>query len=136
MQACFIVGNKVRIQSRVHSATALLLVSKSIVVSFSLQSGQEEITFIMFQSEREEEAEDGQSSEKRKAELDIAVHVQYDPGQTVVAIHCPYWMVNKTRRLLQYKADDIHRKHPLDYDMPLLFSFKPRYFLKNNKARG
>ncbi|TSO88121.1 Vacuolar protein sorting-associated protein 13A [Bagarius yarrelli] len=44
-------------------------------------------------------------------------------------------MVNKTGRLLQYKADDIHRKHPKDYDMPLLFSFKPRNFLQNNKVR-
>uniref|UniRef100_A0A671VK20 Vacuolar protein sorting 13 homolog A n=1 Tax=Sparus aurata TaxID=8175 RepID=A0A671VK20_SPAAU len=70
-----------------------------------------------------------------RAELDIAVHVKYDQGQTEVAIHSPYWMLNKTGRLLQYKADDIHRKHPLDYDMPLLFSFKPRYFLKNNKVR-
>uniref|UniRef100_A0A673CR84 Vacuolar protein sorting 13 homolog A n=1 Tax=Sphaeramia orbicularis TaxID=375764 RepID=A0A673CR84_9TELE len=69
------------------------------------------------------------------AELDIAVHVKYDQGQTVVAIHSPYWMINKTGRLLQYKADDIHRKHPMDYDMPLLFSFKPRYFLRNNKVR-
>uniref|UniRef100_A0A671VJ44 Vacuolar protein sorting 13 homolog A n=1 Tax=Sparus aurata TaxID=8175 RepID=A0A671VJ44_SPAAU len=74
-------------------------------------------------------------SERRRAELDIAVHVKYDQGQTEVAIHSPYWMLNKTGRLLQYKADDIHRKHPLDYDMPLLFSFKPRYFLKNNKVR-
>uniref|UniRef100_A0A668ANF6 Vacuolar protein sorting 13 homolog A n=1 Tax=Myripristis murdjan TaxID=586833 RepID=A0A668ANF6_9TELE len=85
---------------------------------YSLHSDQEEITFIVFQPE-----------------LDIAVHVKYDPGQTVVAIHSPYWMVNKTSRLLQYKADDIHRKHPLDYDMPLLFSFKPRNFLQNNKVR-
>uniref|UniRef100_A0A3B5KNE6 Vacuolar protein sorting 13 homolog A n=1 Tax=Xiphophorus couchianus TaxID=32473 RepID=A0A3B5KNE6_9TELE len=73
-------------------------------------------------------------SNLKKPELDIAMHVQYDPGQTVVAIHSPYWMMNKTGRLLQYKADDIHRKHPLDYDMPLLFSFKPRNFLRNNKV--
>uniref|UniRef100_A0A8C2WFL3 Vacuolar protein sorting 13 homolog A n=1 Tax=Cyclopterus lumpus TaxID=8103 RepID=A0A8C2WFL3_CYCLU len=79
--------------------------------------------------------DDGEGTERKRAELDIAVHVQYDLGQTVVAIHSPYWMVNKTGRLLQYKADDIHRKHPLEYDMPLLFSFKPRYFLKNNKVR-
>lgn len=71
----------------------------------------------------------------KRAELDIAVHVKYDLGQMVIAIHSPYWMVNKTGRLLQYKADDIHRKHPLDYDMPLLFSFKPRNFLRNNKVR-
>nr|XP_019956405.1 PREDICTED: vacuolar protein sorting-associated protein 13A [Paralichthys olivaceus] len=103
---------------------------------YSLQSNQEEITFIVFQSLREDDDEDyGEGTERKRAGLDIAVHVKYDLGQTVIAIHSPYWMVNKTGRLLQYKADDIHRKHPLDYDMPLLFSFKPRYFLKNNKVR-
>ncbi|XP_034396532.1 vacuolar protein sorting-associated protein 13A isoform X2 [Cyclopterus lumpus] len=102
---------------------------------YSFHSEEEEITFIVFQSLREFDEDDGEGTERKRAELDIAVHVQYDLGQTVVAIHSPYWMVNKTGRLLQYKADDIHRKHPLEYDMPLLFSFKPRYFLKNNKVR-
>ncbi|KAM6931036.1 intermembrane lipid transfer protein VPS13A [Xenentodon cancila] len=102
---------------------------------YSLQSDQEEITFIVFQSLRADDEDDGEGTERKKAELDIAVHVKYDSGQTVIAIHSPYWMVNKTGRLLQYKADDIHRKHPLDYDMPLLFSFKPRNFLRNNKVR-
>ncbi|XP_061134171.1 vacuolar protein sorting-associated protein 13A isoform X1 [Syngnathus typhle] len=102
---------------------------------YSLRSEQEEITFIVFQSLRLEEDDVCEGTERRRVELDIAVHVKYEQGQTVVAIHSPYWMVNKTGRLLQYKADDIHRKHPLDYDMPLLFSFKPRYFLKNNKVR-
>ncbi|XP_061789259.1 intermembrane lipid transfer protein VPS13A isoform X1 [Nerophis lumbriciformis] len=101
--------------------------------TYSLCSNQEEITLITFMSLREDE--EFYSEETTRAELDIAVHVKYDKGQTEVAIHSPYWMVNKTGRLLQYKADDIHRKHPLDYDMPLLFSFKPRYFLKNNKVR-
>ncbi|KAG7223425.1 hypothetical protein INR49_015528, partial [Caranx melampygus] len=102
---------------------------------YSLHSDQEEITFIVFQSLRKDDEDDGEGTERKRAELDIAVHVKYDPGQTEIAIHSPYWMVNKTGRLLQYKADDIHRKHPLDYDMPLLFSFKPRNFLRNNKVR-
>uniref|UniRef100_A0A3B4ZL95 Vacuolar protein sorting 13 homolog A n=1 Tax=Stegastes partitus TaxID=144197 RepID=A0A3B4ZL95_9TELE len=102
---------------------------------YSLHSDQEEITFIVFRSLREDDEDDGDGSERKRAELDIAVHVKCDQGQMVVAIHSPYWMVNKTGRLLQYKADDIHRKHPLDYDMPLLFSFKPRHFLRNNKVR-
>ncbi|XP_070690657.1 intermembrane lipid transfer protein VPS13A [Pempheris klunzingeri] len=102
---------------------------------YRFQSDQEEITFIVFQSLRENDEDEGEGPERKRAELDIAVHVKYDLGQTVVAIHSPYWMENKTGRLLQYKADDIHRKHPLDYDMPLLFSFKPRYFLRNNKVR-
>ncbi|XP_077456591.1 intermembrane lipid transfer protein VPS13A isoform X1 [Stigmatopora argus] len=103
---------------------------------YSLCSEWEEITFITFKSVRTEEDDNfGEGPESRQAELDIAVHVEYEHGQIAVAIYSPYWMVNKTGRLLQYKADDIHRKHPLNYDMPLLFSFKPRYFLKNNKVR-
>ncbi|XP_068165987.1 intermembrane lipid transfer protein VPS13A [Antennarius striatus] len=102
---------------------------------YSVRSDQEEITFIVFQSLREDDEDGLEGTERKRAELDIALHVKSEVGQMVMAIHSPYWMVNKTRRLLQYKADDIHRKHPLDYDMPLLFSFKPRYFLKNNKVR-
>ncbi|XDV48401.1 hypothetical protein PO909_017816 [Leuciscus waleckii] len=96
---------------------------------YSLCSDHEEISFIKFHSLGSEEEPDA------RPELDIAVHVKKEEGQVVVAIHSPYWMVNKTGRLLQYKADDIHRKHPKDYDMPLLFSFKPRNFLQNNKIR-
>uniref|UniRef100_A0A8K9V736 Vacuolar protein sorting 13 homolog A n=1 Tax=Oncorhynchus mykiss TaxID=8022 RepID=A0A8K9V736_ONCMY len=92
---------------------------------YGLCGDLDEITFIVFSS----------LGEGKRAELDIAVHVKYDAGQTEVAIHSPYWMVNKTGRLLQYKADDIHRKHAMDYDMPLLFSFKPHNFLQNNKVR-
>ncbi|KAG1949192.1 vacuolar protein sorting-associated protein 13A isoform X1 [Pimephales promelas] len=97
--------------------------------NYSLCSDHEEISFIKFHSLGSEEEPDA------RPELDIAVHVKKEEGQVVVAIHSPYWMVNKTGRLLQYKADDIHRKHPKDYDMPLLFSFKPRNFLQNNKIR-
>lgn len=73
-------------------------------------------------------------TELDKTELDIAVHVTYTTGQMVIAIHSPYWMVNKTGRMLQYKADGIHRKHPPDYKRPLLFSFQPKNFLQNNKV--
>ncbi|TRY91754.1 hypothetical protein DNTS_026184, partial [Danionella cerebrum] len=86
---------------------------------------------VEFESLRVEEDSDGNS----RPELDIGVHVQRDEGQLVLAMHSPYWMLNRTGRLLQYKADDIHRKHPKDYDKPLLFSFKPRNFLQNNKIR-
>ncbi|KAJ8005978.1 hypothetical protein DPEC_G00123500 [Dallia pectoralis] len=104
---------------------------------YSLRDNQEEITFIVFHSLRDddEDVSLGDRAERKSAELDIAVHVKYDAGQTEVAIHSPYWMVNKTGRLLQYKADDIHRKHAKDYDRPLLFSFKPHNFLHNNKVR-
>uniref|UniRef100_A0A8B9FZR9 Vacuolar protein sorting 13 homolog A n=1 Tax=Amazona collaria TaxID=241587 RepID=A0A8B9FZR9_9PSIT len=74
-------------------------------------------------------------TELDKTELDIAVHVTYTAGQMVIEIHSPYWMVNKTGRMLQYKADGIHRKHPPDYKKPLLFSFQPKNFFQNNKVQ-
>ncbi|XP_078809182.1 intermembrane lipid transfer protein VPS13A isoform X3 [Oryzias latipes] len=104
---------------------------------YSISSNQEEISFIVFQSLKEEEDEYVEGTERKKAELDIAVHVKDDSGHTAIAIHSPYWMMNKTGRLLQYNADDIHHKHAFtkNNDMPLLFSFKPRHFLRNNKVR-
>ncbi|PNI62122.1 VPS13A isoform 6 [Pan troglodytes] len=73
--------------------------------------------------------------EMEKTDLDIAVHMTYNTGQTVVAFHSPYWMVNKTGRMLQYKADGIHRKHPPNYKKPVLFSFQPNHFFNNNKVQ-
>ncbi|CAN9513170.1 unnamed protein product [Ophioblennius macclurei] len=133
-------GHSTQLQTAVIDKSSLELrlldyMAQDWAAEYSLHSDQEEITFIVFQSLRAEDEDDGEGEESKRPELDIAVHVKNDPGQMVIAIHSPYWMVNKTGRLLQYKADDIHRKHPLDYEMPLLFSFKPRYFLRNNKVR-
>ncbi|XP_053558459.1 intermembrane lipid transfer protein VPS13A isoform X2 [Bombina bombina] len=92
---------------------------------YNIQSKQQEIHFITFCS----------ITDLEKTELDIAVHVTYTTGQTIIAIHSPYWMVNKTGRMLQYKADDVHRKHPANHKKPLLFSFKPKNFFQNNKVQ-
>lgn len=92
---------------------------------YAIKSKQQDIHFVTFRC----------VSELDKTELDIAVHVTYLTGQTIIAIHSPYWMVNKTGRMLQYKADDIHRKHPADNKKPLLFSFKPKNFIQNNKVQ-
>ncbi|XP_063769904.1 intermembrane lipid transfer protein VPS13A [Pseudophryne corroboree] len=92
---------------------------------YLIKSKLQDIHFIRFRC----------ASELDKTELDIAVHVTYTTGQTIIAIHSPYWMVNKTGRMLQYKADDIHRKHPADHKKPLLFSFKPKNFFQNNKVQ-
>ncbi|XP_077331018.1 intermembrane lipid transfer protein VPS13A isoform X1 [Lithobates pipiens] len=92
---------------------------------YAIKSKQQDIHFATFRC----------VSDLDKTELDIAVHVTYTTGQTIIAIHSPYWMVNKTGRMLQYKADDIHRKHPADHKKPLLFSFKPKNFIQNNKVQ-
>uniref|UniRef100_A0A8C8SXH0 Vacuolar protein sorting 13 homolog A n=1 Tax=Pelusios castaneus TaxID=367368 RepID=A0A8C8SXH0_9SAUR len=92
---------------------------------YHIRTNQQEIGFITFSC----------ITELDKTELDIAVHVTYTTGQMIIAIHSPYWMVNKTGRMLQYKADGIHRKHPPDYKKPLLFSFQPKNFFQNNKVQ-
>ncbi|XP_074850841.1 intermembrane lipid transfer protein VPS13A isoform X2 [Carettochelys insculpta] len=92
---------------------------------YHIRPNQQEIGFITFSC----------ITELDKTELDIAVHVTYAIGQMIIAIHSPYWMVNKTGRMLQYKADGIHRKHPPDYKKPLLFSFQPKNFFQNNKVQ-
>ncbi|XP_040844715.1 vacuolar protein sorting-associated protein 13A isoform X2 [Ochotona curzoniae] len=92
---------------------------------YHIKPNQQDISFISFTSVTEIE----------KTELDIAIHVTYNTGQTVVAFHSPYWMVNKTDRMLQYKADGIHRKHPPNYKKPVLFSFQPNHFFNNNKVQ-
>uniref|UniRef100_A0A8C5VNQ9 Vacuolar protein sorting 13 homolog A n=1 Tax=Microcebus murinus TaxID=30608 RepID=A0A8C5VNQ9_MICMU len=92
---------------------------------YDIKPNQEDISFINFTCVTEIE----------KTDLDIAIHVTYNTGQIVVAFHSPYWMVNKTGRMLQYKADGIHRKHPPDYKKPVLFSFQPNHFFNNNKVQ-
>uniref|UniRef100_A0A8C6Y4F4 Vacuolar protein sorting 13 homolog A n=1 Tax=Naja naja TaxID=35670 RepID=A0A8C6Y4F4_NAJNA len=98
---------------------------KDWTTEYCIQSNQQEISFITFSC----------ISDLDRTDLDIAIHVTYATGQVIVAIHSPYWMVNKTGRMLQYKADGIHRKHPPDYKLPLLFSFQPKHFYHVNKVQ-
>ncbi|XP_016013121.2 vacuolar protein sorting-associated protein 13A isoform X4 [Rousettus aegyptiacus] len=92
---------------------------------YHIKPNQQDISFINFTCVTDIE----------KTDLDIAIHVTYNPGQTIIAFHSPYWMVNKTSRMLQYKADGIHRKHPPNYKKPVLFSFQPKHFFHNNKVQ-
>lgn len=92
---------------------------------FHIKPNQQDINFINFTC----------LTEMEKTDLDIAIHMTYSTGQTIVAFHSPYWMVNKTDRMLQYKADGIHRKHPPNYKKPVLFSFQPNHFFNNNKVQ-
>ncbi|XP_064147275.1 intermembrane lipid transfer protein VPS13A isoform X1 [Loxodonta africana] len=92
---------------------------------YHIKPNQQDIGFINFTCVTEIE----------KTDLDIAIHVTYNTGQVVVAFHSPYWMVNKTGRMLQYKADGIHRKHPPNYTKPVLFSFQPKHFFNDNKVQ-
>uniref|UniRef100_A0A6J0T466 Intermembrane lipid transfer protein VPS13A isoform X2 n=1 Tax=Pogona vitticeps TaxID=103695 RepID=A0A6J0T466_9SAUR len=98
---------------------------KDWTAEYHIQTNQQEISFITFSC----------TTDVDRTDLDIAVHVTYTTGQLIIAVHSPYWMINKTGRMLQYKADGIHRKHPPDCKMPLLFSFQPKHFYHDNKVQ-
>ncbi|XP_067886095.1 vacuolar protein sorting-associated protein 13A [Heterodontus francisci] len=90
---------------------------------YSIKSNQTDIEIIKFKTHSEE------------GEMDIAILTTYNVGHVMLALYSPYWMINKTGRMLQYKADDVHRKHPLDYKKPLLFSFGSKCFFQKNKVQ-
>ncbi|GCB80708.1 hypothetical protein scyTo_0016347 [Scyliorhinus torazame] len=92
---------------------------------YEIKSSQPDIELIKFNCYF-----DGEESE-----MDIAIHTTYNVGHVMLELYSPYWMMNKTGRMLQYKADDVHRKHPLDYKKPLLFSFGSKCYFEKNKVQ-
>ncbi|KAL0188333.1 hypothetical protein M9458_015432, partial [Cirrhinus mrigala] len=56
-------------------------------------------------------------------------------GKIILSIFSPYWIINKTSRVLQYRAEDTFVKHPSDFRDVILFSFKKKNFFSKNKVR-
>ncbi|XP_042328008.1 LOW QUALITY PROTEIN: vacuolar protein sorting-associated protein 13C [Sceloporus undulatus] len=67
--------------------------------------------------------------------VDIYIHVRKIGSRTVLSVYSPYWLINKTSRVLQYRAEDVHVKHPADYRDIILFSFKKRNIFSKNKIQ-
>ncbi|XP_056428779.1 intermembrane lipid transfer protein VPS13C isoform X2 [Hyla sarda] len=66
---------------------------------------------------------------------DLSVHVKRIGNRMVLSVFSPYWIINKTSRILQYRAEDIHVKHPSDYRDVILFSFKKKNIFSKNKIQ-
>ncbi|NXX88954.1 VP13C protein, partial [Centropus bengalensis] len=69
------------------------------------------------------------------AEVDIYIHTRRIGSRVVLSVFSPYWIINKTSRVLQYRAEDIHVKHPADYRDIVLFSFKKKNIFSKNKIQ-
>uniref|UniRef100_UPI00398F8396 intermembrane lipid transfer protein VPS13C isoform X2 n=1 Tax=Pristiophorus japonicus TaxID=55135 RepID=UPI00398F8396 len=72
---------------------------------------------------------------KDRMSIDLLVHVRKLSGRLVLSIYSPYWIINKTSRVLQYRAEDIHVKHPADFRDVVLFSFKRKNIFSKNKIQ-
>uniref|UniRef100_A0A8D2MTV8 Vacuolar protein sorting 13 homolog C n=1 Tax=Zonotrichia albicollis TaxID=44394 RepID=A0A8D2MTV8_ZONAL len=67
--------------------------------------------------------------------VDVYIHARRVGGHMVLAVFSPYWIINKTSRVLQYRAEDTHVKHPADYRDIVLFSFKKKNIFSKNKIQ-
>ncbi|XP_061669454.1 intermembrane lipid transfer protein VPS13C isoform X3 [Syngnathoides biaculeatus] len=67
--------------------------------------------------------------------LDLGVHVSTAPGQLLLSVFSPFWIINKTRRVLRYRAEDVSVKHPSDVRDIVLFSFRRKNLLSKNKLQ-
>uniref|UniRef100_A0A8D1E8V9 Vacuolar protein sorting 13 homolog C n=1 Tax=Sus scrofa TaxID=9823 RepID=A0A8D1E8V9_PIG len=67
--------------------------------------------------------------------VDLSIHVKRIGSQMELSIFSPYWLINKTSRVLQYRSEDIHVKHPADFRDIILFSFKKKNIFSKNKVQ-
>ncbi|XP_051973520.1 intermembrane lipid transfer protein VPS13C-like [Xyrauchen texanus] len=67
--------------------------------------------------------------------VDVCVHVSRLSGKMVLSVYSPYWIINKTSRVLQYRSEDTCVKHPSDFRDVILFSFKKTNFFSKNKLQ-
>ncbi|MCJ8738024.1 hypothetical protein PDJAM_G00030860 [Pangasius djambal] len=75
------------------------------------------------------------SDTSEKLTVDVYAHVSHMAGQLIISIFSPYWIINKTARVLQYRADDVYLKHPSDFRDVILFSFKKKNIFSKNKLQ-
>lgn len=66
--------------------------------------------------------------------VDVYIHTRRIGSRMVLSVFSPYWIINKTSRVLQYRAEDTHVKHPADYRDIVLFSFKKKNIFSKNKV--
>ncbi|XP_041535270.1 vacuolar protein sorting-associated protein 13C isoform X3 [Microtus oregoni] len=67
--------------------------------------------------------------------VDLSVHVRRLGCRVELSVFSPYWLINKTSRVLQYCSEDIHVKHPADFRDIVLFSFKKKNIFSKNKVQ-
>lgn len=67
--------------------------------------------------------------------VDVNVHVLKTASCLTLSLFSPYWLINKTSRVLQYRADELSLKHPADLRDIVLFSFRKKNLFSKSKVR-
>ncbi len=69
--------------------------------------------------------------------LDLEVNSTTSHGTQVLSVYAPFWMVNKTGKMLTYRGQDPQNiiYHPVELEgVPMMFSYVARAFLGKRKA--
>ncbi|MEQ2165497.1 hypothetical protein GOODEAATRI_017446 [Goodea atripinnis] len=66
--------------------------------------------------------------------VDVSVHVTKTSSRLLLSLYSPYWIINKTSRVLQYRSEDVIFKHPAEYRDVVLFSFKKSNLFTKSKV--
>ncbi|XP_076592336.1 intermembrane lipid transfer protein VPS13C isoform X4 [Chaetodon auriga] len=67
--------------------------------------------------------------------VDVNIHVMRMTSRLLLSVFSPYWIINKTSRVLQYRAEDISVKHPADCRDIILFSFRKKNLFSKSKLQ-
>ncbi|XP_047435908.1 vacuolar protein sorting-associated protein 13C isoform X3 [Mugil cephalus] len=67
--------------------------------------------------------------------VDVSVHVTRTSGRLLLSLFSPYWIINKTSRVLQYRAEDVSVKHPADFRDIVLFCFRKKNLFSKSKLQ-
>ncbi|KAM7405560.1 hypothetical protein PAMP_000001 [Pampus punctatissimus] len=67
--------------------------------------------------------------------VDVSVHVSRTQSHLLLSLFSPYWIINKTSRVLQYSAENVSVKHPADHRDIILFSFRKKNLFSKSKVR-
>ncbi|XP_015584675.1 vacuolar protein sorting-associated protein 13 isoform X2 [Cephus cinctus] len=87
----------------------------------------------------------------QKVVMDLGMHTSFKHGSIIMALYCPFWMLNKTGLMLSYKKSSKAGKehsspiksgedhlnvlyHPETFKGPILFSFSSKAFFGKKKA--
>ncbi|KAM9764616.1 LOW QUALITY PROTEIN: intermembrane lipid transfer protein VPS13C [Menidia menidia] len=67
--------------------------------------------------------------------VDLMVHAVQSAGRLMLSLFSPYWIINKTSRVLQYRAEEVSVKHPADFRDVVLFSFRKKNLFSRSKIQ-
>ncbi|KAK9299462.1 hypothetical protein QLX08_007488 [Tetragonisca angustula] len=87
----------------------------------------------------------------QKVIMDLGMHTSFEHGSIIMALYCPFWMLNKTGLMLSYRKSSKGGKehsspiksgedylnvlyHPENFKGPILFSFRSKVFFGKKKA--